>query len=82
MTNQSKLDAALLQIHKHFNEGAEQYLLSKDLESQELVATLAAQGLINCDVTRMNAGNLRIRWSSTSRITPAGSQRLKQIQAK
>jgi hypothetical protein len=79
MTDQSKLDAALLQIHKHFNEGAENYLLNNDQESKELVANLAARGLVNCNATRMVAGNLRIRWTLTNRITPAGLQRLEQI---
>lgn len=80
MTDQSKLDAALLQVHRCFNEGEENYLLNNDQESKELIAILATRGLIHCNVTKMVAGNLRIRWTQSQRITAAGLQRLDQIQ--
>lgn len=80
MIDQAKLDQALLLVYTHFNEG-EAVPPSDDDESLAVLETLANRGLINCLITRMVSGRARVRWTHLPRVTPAGFERVKQIQA-
>lgn len=80
MIDQEKLDKGLVTVHNHFSQKPEATPLPQTPEFKEVLAVLCQRKLIHADATRMQAGNLRIRWTSTQALTALGKERLLLIQ--
>lgn len=73
---QDRLDETLLQFDSYSPDQHVEFMQSLDYEAAH---QLAADGFINCIVTKMTSGRYRLRFTGSEHLTPKGRQRIFEI---
>jgi len=76
--DQKRLDSTIIRIGEYVKGSMTHAEFLADLD-YEAAAMLNRQGLATCQITQMDSGRYRFRWTTTTPLTPAGKDRLEKI---